>query len=204
MSELIRGDDGRVRCAWGAASPEFRTYHDEEWGRPDGDERHVYEMLCLEAFQAGLSWSTILRKRDGFRKAFAGFDPAAVARFGERDLERLLADSSIVRNRAKIAATITNARATVALHDRGMSLAAVMWRHRPARARAPALLRDLPAATAESTALSKELRRLGFAFVGPTTMYSAMQAVGVVNDHFRGCYVRAIAEDERTRFAVPG
>lgn len=203
MSELVRGDDGRARCAWGASSAAFRAYHDDEWGRPSADDTYVYEMLCLEGFQAGLSWSTILRKRDAFRAAFAAFDPETVARFGDADVKRLLADASIVRNRGKINATITNARATLALHHHGTSLAAVMWRHRPARTRAPAFLRDLPASTAESSDLSKELRRLGFAFVGPTTVYSAMQAIGVVDDHVRGCFVRDVVEAERTRFKRP-
>lgn len=203
MSELVRGDDGRARCAWGASSPEFRAYHDDEWGRPSADQQYLYEMLCLEGFQAGLSWSTILRKRQSFRTAFSGFDPEVVARFGDADVKRLLTDTGIVRNRGKISATITNARATLALRDRGTSLAAVMWRHQPASRRVPALLRDLPASTAESSTLSAELRRLGFAFVGPTTVYSAMQAIGIVDDHVRGCYVRNLVEAERKRFTVP-
>ena len=203
MSELVVGEDGLERCAWAEAAPEMRPYHDDEWGHPVADETHIYEMLCLEGFQAGLSWLTILRKRDAFRAAFADFDPAVVARYRERDVNRLLADTGIVRNRAKIDATITNARAVVGLREQGTSLAAVVWRQRAPAGHARAALGDLPSATPESSALSKELRRHGFAFVGPTTVYSAMQSLGVVNDHLRGCHWRAIVEAERSRFAVP-
>lgn len=203
MSDVVKGEDGLVRCAWGSSTPEYRAYHDNEWGRPVSDERFVYEMLCLEGFQAGLSWSTILRKRDGFRAAFANFDPVAVSRFDDADIDRLLGDPAIVRNRAKIVATINNARATLVLRAEGTSLPAVVWRHQAAPRRAHASLGDLPAETPESNALSKELRTRGFAFVGPTTVYSAMQAVGVVNDHLRGCHWREIAEKERAAFTVP-
>ncbi len=197
------GEDGFARCGWGSSSPEYRAYHDNEWGRPVGDERVIYEMVCLEGFQAGLSWSTILRKRDGFRAAFANFDPVAVSRFDDDDIDRLLGDREIVRNRAKIVATINNARATLELRDEGTSLPAVVWSHtaRPQHERAS--LGDLPAETPESKALSKQLRDRGFAFVGPTTVYSAMQAVGVVNDHLRGCHWREVADGERASFIVP-
>lgn len=203
VSDVVKGEDGLVRCAWGSSTPEYRAYHDDEWGRPVGDERVIYEMLCLEGFQAGLSWSTILRKRAGFRAAFANFDPAAVSQFDDDDIDRLLGDSDIVRNRAKIVATINNARATLALRDEGTSLPAVVWRHQARPQHAHASLGDLAAETAESKALSKELRTRGFAFVGPTTVYSAMQAVGVVNDHLRGCHWREVCDRERAAFTVP-
>jgi DNA-3-methyladenine glycosylase I len=179
-----------VRCAWAAAEP-LLTYHDEEWGRPVTDERGLFERLCLEAFQSGLSWATILRKRGGFRRAFANFDPDAVARFGERDVKRLLGDASIVRNRAKIEAAIANARATVELRERDATFADLVWRFRPAAVPAPKSLEDVPATTSESTALAKELKRHGFRFVGPTTVYALMEACGLVNDHVADCFVRA-------------
>ena len=160
-------------------------------------ERGVYERLCLEGFQSGLSWLTILRKREAFRAAFAGFDPDAVARFGERDVRRLLSDAGIVRHRGKIEATIANAGATVALRDAGTPLETLFWSHRPARERPPRSVGDWAATTPESVALSKALRRAGFRFVGPTTAYAAMQACGVVNDHLAGCFVRAAVEAER-------
>jgi DNA-3-methyladenine glycosylase I len=184
-----------VRC-WTSNDPVYDAYHDEEWGRPVRDERGLYERLCLEGFQSGLSWLTILRKREGFRAAFEGFDPDRVARFGERDVERLLADASIVRHRGKIEAAIANARATVALRD-STPLHELFWsyapeRHRPARRR-----EDWHASTPESAALAKALRRGGFRFVGPTTVYAAMQACGVVNDHLESCWVRDAVEQER-------
>jgi DNA-3-methyladenine glycosylase I len=185
-----------VRC-WTSSDPLYDAYHDEEWGRPVRDERGVYERLCLEGFQSGLSWLTILRKREGFRAAFEGFDPDRVARFGERDVQRLLEDASIVRHRGKIEATIANARATVALRD-GTPLHELFWSYAPARRRTPRTQADWEASTAESTALAKELRRRGFRFVGPTTVQAAMQACGVVNDHVAGCWVRQAVEAERT------
>jgi len=178
------------RC-WATSDPAYLAYHDEEWGRPVTDERGLLERFCLEGFQSGLSWLTILRKRENFRTAFAGFDPERVARFGKRDVERLLLDAGIVRHRGKIEAAIANARGTVALREAGTSLGELVWDHRPKKARAaPRSLRDLPATTPESNALSKELKRAGFRFVGPTTVYAAMQACGVVNDHIAGCFVR--------------
>jgi DNA-3-methyladenine glycosylase I len=203
MDDLTVGDDGLVRCAWGASTPEYLPYHDNEWGRPQADDHRVYEKLCLEGFQAGLSWLTILRKRDAFRDAFAGFDPSVVARFVAADEDRLLGDARIVRHRGKIAATVTNARATVALWDEGLSLAGLVWQHRPAKSQVPQRLGDVPPTTAEAKALSAELRRRGFKFVGPTTVYAAMQALGVVNDHLQGCHWRAVAEQDRAGFAVP-
>jgi len=203
MTDLVVGDDGLARCKWGASTPEYRAYHDSEWARPVGDDDRVYEKLCLEGFQAGLSWLTILRKRDGFREAFASFDPAVVARLTPADVDRLTADARIVRHRAKILAAVTNARATLALRNLGTSLAAVVWRHQPVVTRAPGAMVDLPASTPESRALSAELRGHGFAFVGPTTVYAAMQALGVVNDHLLGCHWRGVVDAQRSQFSVP-
>ncbi len=203
MSGVVVGEDGVARCPWGASTPEYQVYHDREWGRPVGDDMRVFEKLCLEGFQAGLSWLTILRKREGFRDAFASFDPRVVAAFGEADVDRMLADPRIVRHRGKITAAIANARATVALEAQGVPLAAVLWKHEPASRRPPVETGDLPASTPESKALSVELRRHGFSFVGPTTVYAAMQALGVVNDHLRDCHVRAAVIAERARFAPP-
>ena len=179
------------RC-WTSSDPVYLAYHDEEWGRPVVDERALLERLCLEGFQSGLSWLTILRKRENFRAAFAGFDPAVVARFGKRDVARLLGDAGIVRHRGKIEAAIANAQGTLALRAAGTPLEELVWAHRPKRIRsAPRTLRNLPATTPESNALSKELKRAGFRFVGPTTVYATMQACGVVNDHIASCFVRA-------------
>jgi DNA-3-methyladenine glycosylase I len=179
------------RC-FGDGDPLYERYHDEEWGRPVRDERGLYERMSLEAFQSGLSWLTILRKRENFRAAFAGFEPDAVAGFGVRDVERLLADEGIVRNRAKIEATIANAKATVALREDGPTLPELVWeRYRPpARDTPPKTLADLPSQTPETIALAKELKRRGFRFVGPTTLYALMQACGVVDDHLADCPVR--------------
>jgi DNA-3-methyladenine glycosylase I len=179
-----------IRC-WTSSDPAYDAYHDEEWGRPVRDERGLYERLCLEGFQSGLAWITVLRKRAAFRAAFAGFDPETVATYGDDDVARLMADAGIVRNRAKIEATIANAHALRALHESGRTLDEVLWSHAPApseRAR-PATWADVPAVTAESRALAKELKSLGFRFVGPTTAYAAMQACGLVDDHLAGCPV---------------
>jgi DNA-3-methyladenine glycosylase I len=189
-----------VRC-WPTSDPLYIAYHDREWGRPDVDERSLYEKLVLEGFQSGLSWVTILRKRPAFRAAFAGFDPAAVAGFGDEDVARLMADAGIVRNRRKIEAAIVNARATVALREDG-GLSRLVWRHRPQRSPAPGALADMPARTAESTALAKALKARGFAFVGPTTMYALMQACGIVNDHVAGCWVRDEVQAEQDSAAA--
>jgi DNA-3-methyladenine glycosylase I len=189
MSDLRPGPDGRPRCAWAAATEDYVRYHDEEWGRPVRGDDALFERLCLEAFQSGLSWLTILRKREAFRRAFAGFEIAAVARFGEDDAQRLMADAAIVRNRAKIAAAMTNARAAAALTD--TSLSDLIWSFAPAGDRpAPRSFADVPAITPESTALASELKRRGFVFVGPTTAYATMQACGLVNDHLAGCCAR--------------
>jgi DNA-3-methyladenine glycosylase I len=187
--------DGRRRCPWGDSTPEYQRYHDEEWGRPVTDDRGIFERLVLEGFQSGLSWLTILRKRENFRAAFANFEIQAVARFGPGDVSRLLGDAGIVRHRGKIEAAIANAQAAAALD---VPLADLVWSHAPAgRRRAPRGLGDLPSLTPESTVLSKELKRRGFRFVGPTTAYAAMQACGVVNDHVAGCWARAEVERER-------
>jgi DNA-3-methyladenine glycosylase I len=192
----MTGDEPR-RC-WPTTDPLYIAYHDEEWGRPLRDDRQLLERLCLEAFQSGLSWLTILRKREHFRDAFADFEPDTVAAFGDRDSERLLGDAGIVRNRAKIEAAIANARATVALRESGDTLAGLLWSFAPAATRpAPRSLADLPALTPESTAMSKELKRRGFRFVGPTTAYALMQAVGIVNDHIAACHVRDEVEAQR-------
>ncbi|MDV7245703.1 MULTISPECIES: DNA-3-methyladenine glycosylase I [Rhodococcus] len=183
--------DDRVRCAWAVdtnGSRLYRDYHDEEWGRPLHGRNELYERLCLEAFQSGLSWITILRKRDAFRAAFSGFDPEVVGRFTERDVERLLVDASIVRNRAKIEASVSNARAILELQD--TDLDTLLWSFAPPpRPSRPATVNDVPAVTAESTAMAKELKRRGFKFVGPTTAYALMQATGMVDDHVAGCWV---------------
>jgi DNA-3-methyladenine glycosylase I len=185
------------RC-FGDGDPLYERYHDEEWGYPVLDERGLYERITLEAFQSGLSWRTILAKREDFRRAFAGFDPDAVARFGDEEVERLLADASIVRNRAKIEAAVANARATVVLRDSGEPLDAVIRSHAPARrGRAPRSWADVPAKTPETTALARELKRRDFRFVGPTTLYALMQACGLVNDHLAGCPARPAVERAR-------
>jgi DNA-3-methyladenine glycosylase I len=172
----------------------YIDYHDNEWGRPVTDERGLLERLCLEGFQSGLSWLTILRKRENFRAAFANFDPERVARYGKRDVERLLKDAGIVRHRGKIEAAIANARGTLALRQQGTALHELVWSHRPERHRPPTGNGDWQATTPESVALSKELKRAGFRFVGPTTVYAAMQACGIVNDHIAGCFVREDVE----------
>src|SRR4051794_3150064 len=193
--------DGRRRCSWGQSTPEYQRYHDEEWGRPVTDDRGIYERLVLDGFQSGLSWLTILRKRENVRAAFAGFEIDEDARFGARDVKRLLRDSGIVRHRGKIEAAIANAKAAAALD---VPLAELVWSYAPTgRRRAPRTLADLPALTPESTALSKELKRRGFRFVGPTTAYAAMQACGLVNDHVAGCFARAEVERDRRAVAPP-
>ncbi|HEY7619682.1 MAG TPA: DNA-3-methyladenine glycosylase I [Solirubrobacteraceae bacterium] len=186
MDELRRAGG---RC-FGDGDPLYAAYHDEEWGAPVADERGLFERVSLEAFQSGLSWLTILRKRDAFRAAFAGFEPDAVARFGARDVQRLLGDAAIVRNRAKIEATIANARATVDLRDGGTPLHELVWSHRPPSRPAPKSFADVPAHTPEAVALAKALKRAGFRFVGPTTVYAAMEACGLVNDHVATCPAR--------------
>ena len=190
MSDAVIGADGRARCAWGS-TPEYVAYHDTEWGRPVRGDDALYERLCLEAFQSGLSWLTILRKRENFRVAFAGFEIAAVARFSAADEQRLLADEGIVRNRAKIEAAIANARAAEEL---ATGLGELVWSFAPAPRPRPASKADVPSTTPESVAMAKELKRRGFRFVGPTTAYALMQAVGMVDDHLVDCYVESCVD----------
>jgi len=184
---LVVDESGVARCWWAASTDEYRAYHDQEWGVAVHGESRLYERLTLEAFQSGLSWLTILRKREGFRAAFAGFDPEAVAAFGELDFERLMADTAIVRNRLKIRAAITNAQAVLRLRDHG-GLDALFWSFAPAGHRQPRTMAEVPATTPESVELAKSLKRHGFVFVGPTTAYAGMQACGLVNDHLTGCH----------------
>lgn len=193
MSDLDVDADGRFRCSWAGSAPEYVEYHDLEWGRPVHGDEALFERLTLEAFQSGLSWLTILRKRESFRAAFAGFEIDAVAAFTDADRARLLADPGIVRNTAKVNAAIANARAAAALRDGdGVgALDALIWSFQPSAGPAPWRMGDVPAAVPESAALAKELKRRGFVFVGPTTMYALMQAVGMVNDHLAGCFRRA-------------
>ncbi len=204
---LIAGEDGIVRCFWCGDDPLYQAYHDTEWGRPLTDDRRVYEKICLEGFQAGLSWLTILRKRENFRRAFADFDFDKVARFGEADVERLLGDAGIVRHRGKIESTINNARRAADLIDEAGSLAAFVWRFEPAPEARPARLDRTTlftlGKTPESTALSKELRKRGWSFVGPTTIYAFMQSAGIVNDHIEGCACRAEVEAAREELVRP-
>lgn len=188
-SRLHVGEDGRPRCWWCGDDPLYVAYHDDEWGRPVHDERALFELLCLEAAQAGLAWITVLRKRDGYREAFAGFDIEGVAAMGPSDVERLLGDPGIIRNRAKVGAMIGNARATLALGDEGTSLAELVWSFAPPPRSRPLAPGDLvPATTAESEALSRTMRQRGFRFVGPTIAYAYMQSAGVVDDHLAGCW----------------
>ena len=184
---VVVDDGGVARCSWAAATGDYQAYHDREWGVAVHGEVGLYERLTLEAFQSGLSWLTILRRREGFRAAFAGFEPQAVAAFGEADVERLMADPAIVRNRAKIRAAVTNAQAVVRLRERG-GLDELFWSFAPAEHRRPRSPADVPATTPESIELARTLKRNGFVFVGPTTAYAGMQACGVVNDHLAGCY----------------
>ncbi len=188
------GDDGHARCGWGTSTPDYATYHDREWGRPVLDRNVLFEKLCLEGFQSGLSWLTILRKRENFRRAFADFDAATVADFDETDVERLLADAGIVRHQGKIRSAINNANALLAMEAAGERLDELMWSHRPAERNRPAALGEVAATTPESVALAKALKKRGFSFVGPTTAYAAMQAMGIVNDHLVGCWQREECE----------
>ncbi len=182
-----------MRC-FGDGDPVYERYHDEEWGRPDRSERGVLERICLESFQSGISWRIVLGKRDAIRRAFHSFDADAIAEMDERDVERLLQDASIIRNRAKIEATVANGRATVALRDSDSPLERLVWAARPDHERAPSSWTDVPSFTEEAKALAKTLKRAGFRFVGPTTMYSSLQAIGVVNDHLASCPVRSEVE----------
>lgn len=200
-TETIPGPDGRPRCRWCAAAPEFFAYHDVEWGFPVADDRRLFEKLCLEGFQSGLSWRTILAKRENFRAGFANFEIAAVARFGEDDVARLLGDAGIVRHRGKIEAAINNARRAVDLIEREGSLAAYVWSFEPdAGTLGPP---QAVTTSAASVAMSKDLKKRGWRFVGPTTVYAFMQAMGLVNDHAEGCVTRAEAARAREGFVLP-
>lgn len=207
LQGLVRSDDGVVRCWWAGSDPLYLRYHDAEWGRPVTEDTRLFEKICLEGFQAGLSWLTILRKREAFRQAFADFQISRVARFGARDINRLLGDSGIVRHRGKIESAINNARRAEALIDEFGSLAAYVWqwepdpKSRPRRITKPALM-DL-AVTPESKAFSKDLKGRGWTFVGPTTIYAFMQAVGLVNDHIEGCMSRDAVENARAGLRRP-
>lgn len=204
---IIMGDDGVARCWWGASTPAYARYHDREWGRPTRDDRWIFEKLCLEGFQAGLSWLTILNKRENFRRAFADFDIDAVARFDEDDVARLLGDAGIVRHRGKIESTINNARQALLLREEFGSLAAFVWQYEPPAGSRPTELTRVTlgslSQTPESKALSREFKRRGWRFVGPTTMYAFMQAAGIVNDHLHGCDARDACIAERAGFVVP-
>jgi DNA-3-methyladenine glycosylase I len=204
---VIKGEDGRARCFWQGGAPDYQDYHDREWGRPVADDVRLFEKICLEGFQSGLSWLTILRKRENFRRGFAGFDFDKIARFGEKDIKRLLADAGIVRHRGKIESTINNARRARELVGEAGSLSAYFWRFEPdPKARPKRLdwetLRAM-STSPESVALSKDLKKRGWSFVGPTTVYAFMQAMGMVNDHVDGCFCRAEIEKARKTFKRP-
>lgn len=200
MPDIRPGADGDARCWWGVGDADYELYHDTEWGFPQGSDTRLFEKVCLEGFQAGLSWLTILRKRENFRSAFAGFDREIVAGFTDDDIERLLGDAGIVRHRGKIEATINNAGRAIELADEFGSIAAYFWGYEPPRGVAPTAI---PATTDVSTAISKDLKKRGWRFVGPTTMYAFMQAMGLVNDHLEGCVVRDKAVGARRAFTVP-
>ena len=201
MSATIKGPDGKPRCKWCEATPEFFPYHDKEWGFPVADDHRLFEKLCLESFQSGLSWRTILSKRENFRAAFHHFDFDKVARFTQRDINRLLKDEGIVRHRGKIEATINNAKRAQELVKQEGSLAAYFWRFEPDK---KLLAKPQTVSTsAESIALSKELKKLGWKFLGPTTVYAFLQAMGLINDHVEGCVIRAKVENARKRFKRP-
>jgi DNA-3-methyladenine glycosylase I len=196
----ITGPDGKARCRWSGGAPEFLGYHDTEWGFPVADDHRLFEKLCLEGFQSGLSWRTILAKRDNFRAAFHDFDFDRIARFTRRDVERLLKDEGIVRHRGKIEAVIDNARRAQELVKQEGSLAAFIWRYEPDRSAKP----QTASTSAESVALSKALKKHGWKFVGPTTVYAFMQAMGLINDHVDDCVIRAKVERARRSFKRPG
>lgn len=198
--EVVEGADGMERCWWGVGDDDYELYHDVEWGFPQGDDHRLFEKICLEGFQSGLSWLTILRKRENFRAAFAGFDPVIVAGYDESDVERLLGDAGIVRHRGKIEATINNAARAIEMTDDRGSLAAYFWSFEPERGYPP---KEIQATTEVSIALSKDLKKRGWKFVGPTTAYAFMQAMGLVNDHLAGCYVREEVETARGVFRAP-
>jgi len=199
MMEVVAGADGVDRCWWGLGDDQYESYHDTEWGFPQGNDHRLFEKMCLEGFQSGLSWLTILRKRDNFRAAFSGFDPEIVALFDESDVERLLGDAGIVRHRGKIEATINNAARAIEVTDEYGSLAAYFWSFEPARGEPPT---EIEPTTEVYVAQSKDLKKRGWKFVGPTTAYAFMQAMGLVNDHLGGCFVREDVEEARRQFSV--
>ncbi len=204
---LITGEDGKTRCFWPGTLPDYLAYHDEEWGFPVTNDHRLFEKICLEGFQSGLSWLTILRKRENFRAAFAGFDFEKVARFGDVDIERLLGDKGIVRHRGKITSTINNANRAIELRDEFGSLASYFWSFEPPQAERPDLMdwETLKAnpITEASKRLSKDLKKRGWSFVGPTTVYAFMQAMGLVNDHIEGCFCREKLDTARLKFKRP-
>ena len=207
MDGLIEGPDGKIRCAWHGNQDDYLAYHDREWGRPVADDTRLFEKICLEGFQSGLSWLTILRKRENFRAAFAGFDFEKVAQFTDEDVERLVQDAGIIRHRGKIVSTINNAKRALELRDEFGSLAAYFWSHEPPASERPdrfdwPTLRAIPK-TPVSTAISKDLKKRGWSFVGPTTVYAFMQAMGLVNDHVEGCYCRPEVDAARAAFEKP-
>ena len=199
MSQTILGPDGQPRCSWCQAAPEFFDYHDTEWGYPVDDDQRLFEKICLESFQSGLSWRTILNKRENFRSAFCGFDFNKMADFSDVDVERLLQDRGIIRHRGKIEAVINNARRVQELIDAEGSLAAYVWRYEPEIASAPQTMTTSP----ESVAMSKDLKKRGWKFVGPTTVFAFMQAMGLINDHAQGCISREKAAQKRRNFTKP-
>lgn len=201
MSKIVTGQDGLARCGWSASAPEFDAYHDQEWGYPVGDDIRLFEKICLESFQSGLSWRTILAKRENFRAAFCGFDWTKVARFDEADVERLLQDAGIIRHRGKIEAVINNARRAEELVAEAGSLAAFFWRYEPDPKTLPEP--QTQSTSPESLALSKALKKRGWKFVGPTTVYAFMQAMGLINDHAIGCHCREKAAAMRREFVAP-
>lgn len=203
FTNMITGDDGLRRCWWCGNDPQYVQYHDQEWGRPIADDRRLFEKVCLEGFQAGLSWITILRKRDAFRKAFSNFDFRKVANYSPGKVDRLLANAEIVRHRGKIESTINNAKRAIEIVDRQGSLKEFFWQFEPNKARALRSRGDIQATTQESTALSKELKRHGWTFVGPTTCYAFMQAMGMVNDHLRNCHIWSAVDQARRDFKRP-
>lgn len=204
-SGLIKGEDGKTRCWWHNNMDDYVIYHDEEWGHPVTDDTRLFEKICLEGFQSGLSWLTILRKREGFRKAFAGFDINKIAKFNDDDIERLVQDVDIVRHRGKIKSTINNAKRAIELQKEFGSLAAYFWSHEPDASERPAKVTKnaIPGFTETSTKISKDLKKRGWSFVGPTTVYAFMQAMGLVNDHLEGCYCREITEAKRKALVRP-
>ncbi len=204
MPDQLRiGEDGLSRCGWGMSTPDYVAYHDHEWGRPVVDDVRLFEKLCLEGFQSGLSWLTILRKREAFRAAFGRFDPAVMAAFGPDDVERLMADAGIVRHRRKIESAIANAGRALALADEWGSLAAYVWSYEPAEEHRVPGDQPIPSTSPTSIALSGDLRRRGWSFVGPTTVYAFMQAMGMTNDHLEGCWVRPAVERLRAQLVRP-